>query len=140
MEFRWTRTNACPSRISPIWMTHRCSPASARIAGSTCFRRRRCARSAWASACARFPISRRGKLYSYTFLAQGAPEFESPYFVAYVDMPEGVRVFTQLVDVDPSTIACDMPVELKLTKPKVDRYGRAVGQFKFAPVVESTSR
>jgi uncharacterized OB-fold protein len=83
------------------------------------------------------PISRRGKLYSYTFLAQGAPEFESPYFVAYVDMPEGVRVFTQLVDVDPNAIACDMPVELKLTKPKVDRYGRAVGQFKFAPVMGS---
>jgi uncharacterized OB-fold protein len=42
----------------------------------------------------------------------GRAEFESPYYVAYVEMPEGVRVFTQLLDVDPSTIACDMPVEL----------------------------
>jgi uncharacterized OB-fold protein len=85
------------------------------------------------------PISRRGRLYSYSFVAQGAPEFESPYVVAYVDMPEGVRVFTQLTDVDPNALVCDMPVELRLTEPKVDRYGRAVGQFKFAPVAESTS-
>jgi uncharacterized OB-fold protein len=80
------------------------------------------------------PISRQGKLYSYSFLAQGAPEFESPYYVAYIDMPEGVRIFAQLTDVDPAAIACDMPVELKLATPKTDRYGRAVGQFRFAPV------
>jgi uncharacterized OB-fold protein len=80
------------------------------------------------------PISRRGKLYSYSFLAQGAPEFESPYYVAYVDMPEGVRVFTQLAEVDPATIACDMAVEVKATVPKTDRYGRSVGQFRFVPV------
>ena len=86
------------------------------------------------------PISRRGTLYSYTQLAQGAPEFESPYFIGYVDMPEGVRVFTQLTDVDPATIACDMPVELKASDPKTDRYGRAVGQFKFAPVTEPSRR
>jgi len=85
------------------------------------------------------PISRRGKLYSYSFVVQGVAEFESPYVVCYVDMPEGVRVFTQLADVDPATLACDMPVELKLTAPKVDRYGRAIGRFKFAPVVEGAS-
>jgi uncharacterized OB-fold protein len=83
------------------------------------------------------PISRRGKLYSYSFLAQGAPDFESPYYVAYVDMPEGVRVFTQLADVDPKTLTCDMPVELKATTPKTDRYGRSVGQFRFVPVAGS---
>jgi benzoylsuccinyl-CoA thiolase BbsA subunit len=86
------------------------------------------------------PISRRGTLYSYSLLAQGAPEYESPYYVAYIDMPEGVRVFAQLTDVDPATLACDMPVELKLTAPKTDRYGRAVGEFKFAPVKEAAPR
>jgi uncharacterized OB-fold protein len=83
------------------------------------------------------PISRRGKLYSYSFLAQGAPEYESPYFVAYIDMPEGVRIFAQLANVDPATVACDVPVELTLTEPKTDRYGRVVGQFKFAPVAQA---
>src|SRR5262245_25580040 len=83
-------------------------------------------------------ISRRGQLYSYSLVAQGAPEFEQAYVVAYIDMPEGVRVFTQLIDVDPNTLTCDMLVELRLIAPKLDRYGRPVGQFKFAPVVEPT--
>ena len=86
------------------------------------------------------PISKQGKLYSYSLLAQGAPEFESPYYVAYIDMPEGVRIFAQLADVDPATLACDMPVELRLTTPKTDRYGRKVGQFKFAPVAHRPPR
>ena len=86
------------------------------------------------------PISRRGTLYSYSYLPQGAPEFESPYFIAYVDMPEGVRVFAQLADVDPKTLACGMAVELKPATPKTDRYGRAVGLFAFVPVAQGGSR
>jgi uncharacterized OB-fold protein len=86
------------------------------------------------------PISRRGTLYSYSCLAQGAPEFDSPYVIAYVDMPEGVRVFTQIAAADPKSLVCGMTVELMPARPKTDRYGRAVGQFQFAPVAESTSR
>jgi len=86
------------------------------------------------------PISRRGTLYSYSYLPQGAPEFDSPYFIAYVDMPEGVRVFTRLANVDPKSLACGMAVELMPAKPKIDRYGRVVGQFEFVPVSEGDSR
>jgi uncharacterized OB-fold protein len=86
------------------------------------------------------PISRRGKLYSYTVLQQGPAEFEPPYFIAYIDMPEGVRVFTHLADVKPGVLTCDMPVELRLAEPKLDRYGRAVVQFKFTPVAESEAQ
>jgi uncharacterized OB-fold protein len=84
------------------------------------------------------PMSRRGTLYTYTVLQQGPPEFEPPYIIGYVDMPEGVRVFTQIADVSPDRVVCDMPVELKPVEPKVDRYGRAVVQFKFVPASEGT--
>lgn len=79
------------------------------------------------------PISRRGTLYSYSYLPQGAPGFDSPYVIAYVDMPEGVRIFTQLVCSDPAMLACGMHVELTHAEAKIDRYGRAVGRFAFAP-------
>jgi uncharacterized OB-fold protein len=80
------------------------------------------------------PISRRGKLYSYSYLPQGLPLFDSSYYVAFIDMPEGVRIFAQLADVDPGSLACDMAVELRASEPKTDRFGRAVGRFKFVPV------
>jgi uncharacterized OB-fold protein len=79
------------------------------------------------------PISRRGTLYSFSVLRQAPPEFDPPYLIGYVDMPEGVRIFTQLADVDPDAVTCDMPVELKLVTPKQDRYGRDIVVFKFVP-------
>jgi benzoylsuccinyl-CoA thiolase BbsA subunit len=79
------------------------------------------------------PISRRGKLYSYSVLRQGPPEFEPPYLIGYVDMPEGVRIFTHLADVKPEDVTCDMAVEVVAVPPKRDHFGRAVVAFKFVP-------
>ncbi len=79
----------------------------------------------------RLPLSRQGKLYSFTVLRQAPPGFESPSIIAYVDMPEGVRVFTHL-DMQPGEPRCDMPVKLKVVEPKTDKLGRKVLQFKFA--------
>ena len=79
------------------------------------------------------PLSREGKVYSFTVLRQSPPGFENPSVIAYVDMPEGVRIFTHL-DVEPGGARCDMPVVLRPVEPKTDRYGRKVLQFKFAPL------
>ena len=85
---------------------------------------------------ARLPLSREGKVYSFTVLRQSPPGFENPSVIAYVDMPEGVRIFTHL-DIAPEKAACEMPVVLKPVEPKTDRYGRKVLQFKFAPSEET---
>jgi uncharacterized OB-fold protein len=37
-----------------------------------------------------------GRLYSYSVLHAGPPGWPLPYAVGYVDLPEGVRVFTHL--------------------------------------------
>ena len=42
------------------------------------------------------PLSRRGKLCSYTVVHMPASGFQPPYAVGFVDLPEGVRVFTPL--------------------------------------------
>ena len=77
------------------------------------------------------PLSRDGKVYSFTVLRQAPHGFDSPSIIAYVDMPEGVRVFTHL-DMQPGEPRCEMPVRLKVVEPKTDKLGRKVLQFKFA--------
>jgi len=79
------------------------------------------------------PLSREGMVYSFTVLRQAPPGFESPRIISYVDLPEGVRVFTHL-DMLPEQAKCEMPVRLKAVDPKTDKFGRKVLQFKFAAV------
>ena len=85
---------------------------------------------------ARLPLSREGKVYSFTVLRQSPPGFDNPSVIAYIDMPEGVRIFTHL-EIAPEKAVCEMPVVLKQIVPKTDRYGRKVLQFKFAPIEEA---
>jgi uncharacterized OB-fold protein len=59
--------------------------------------------------------SGRGKVWSWVvFWQRYFPSFEAdiPYNVAYVELEEGPRLMTNLVDVDPAKIYCDMPVEV----------------------------
>ncbi len=59
--------------------------------------------------------SGRGTLYTYAiqYRPQG-PGFEPPYVTAIVQLEEGPRMLTSLVDIepDPANIQCDMPVEV----------------------------
>lgn len=59
-------------------------------------------------------MSGRGSVYSFTITRAGvAPAWREhlPFLVAYVELEEGPIVLTNLVDVDPETVAIDMPVE-----------------------------
>lgn len=42
------------------------------------------------------PLSRRGHVYAAVEVARGPVGFDAPYWVAWVDLPEGVRVYTIL--------------------------------------------
>ncbi len=59
--------------------------------------------------------SGRGTLYTYAIQYRPqAPGFEPPYVTAIVQLEEGPRMMTNLVDVepDPDQITCDMPLEV----------------------------
>jgi uncharacterized OB-fold protein len=77
-------------------------------------------------------LSREGKLYSYTVFHQGVRWIAPGYIAGYVDMPEGVRVFTH-IDAKPEQLACDLPVVLKETPPTHNPEGWDVLTFKFVP-------
>ena len=60
-------------------------------------------------------VSGRGKVYSYAIQYRAFhPGWadDTPYVTALVQLDEGPRMFTRLVDVDPDlrTLRCDMPV------------------------------
>jgi hypothetical protein len=59
--------------------------------------------------------SGRGKVWSWIVMWQRYfPAFESelPYNVAYVELEEGPRLMTNVVDCAPEDLRCDLPVEV----------------------------
>ncbi|MQG20528.1 MAG: Zn-ribbon domain-containing OB-fold protein [SAR202 cluster bacterium] len=59
--------------------------------------------------------SGKGTVYSYTITYQNlSPGFreEVPYVLALVDLAEGVRVMTNIIDCDPKDVSVGMPVEV----------------------------
>ena len=82
-------------------------------------------------------LSRKGKLCSYSIVWQNIPRYKSPYFVAYVDLPEGVRVFTHLADCDPSDLKIGMDVEMAIDFLRKDEDGNDLIGYKFRPILKS---
>jgi len=60
--------------------------------------------------------SGRGRIHSYTVVHRAPPEYreEVPYVVALVELDEGVRMMTRLVDVEPAEVRVDLPVEVAI--------------------------
>ena len=58
--------------------------------------------------------SGKGKLYSFVINHRAAPGFVAPYIIAVVELDEGPRMMSNLVDVepDPAMVRCEMPVEI----------------------------
>ena len=64
-----------------------------------------------------FEASGRGHIYSYTVNRRGQanlPEYRGApeYVVAYVELEEGPRVLTNIVECDPDSVAIGQPVEV----------------------------
>lgn len=58
--------------------------------------------------------SGKGKIYSYSIVHRNPPSSfmdELPLVVAIVELEEGVRMCTNIVDTDFDKLACDVPVE-----------------------------
>jgi len=59
--------------------------------------------------------SGRGTVYSYTVVYNNAPSAfipDIPYVVAVIDLAEGVRMLSNIVECDLDALRCDMPVEV----------------------------
>lgn len=79
-----------------------------------------------------FAASGRATLASYIISERAAPGFEAPYVIAIVELAEGPRMMTNIVDVEPTPerLELDMPLEVRFE----DRGEVAVPVF--APVAK----
>jgi uncharacterized OB-fold protein len=82
--------------------------------------------------------SGRGKVYAFTIVQNNAPSAfteEMPFVIAIVNLEEGVRMMTNLVDCDPAAIYSEMPVVITFEKLNDD-----VTLPKFKPVAGEQGR
>ncbi len=63
-------------------------------------------------------LSGKGSVVSYTVVHEAAKGFQSirPYVLAIVELKEGARVTSQVIDIDPSEMSIGMPVEAAFRK------------------------
>ncbi|MBU1702145.1 MAG: Zn-ribbon domain-containing OB-fold protein [Candidatus Eisenbacteria bacterium] len=59
-----------------------------------------------------------GKVVSYTIIAVGPTGFtdETPYALGIIELPNGVRLMSQIVDVDLDKLSVGMPVRLEFRR------------------------
>lgn len=77
-------------------------------------------------------LSREGTLYSYTTARMPSSHFTPPFSVGFVDMPEGVRVFSPLKEVENRAFKVGMRVKLVIEKLWEEGDKEVVG-YKFVP-------
>lgn len=76
------------------------------------------------------PLSRRGKLYSFSDNYIGQAGMKTPYSFGYIDLPEDLRIFAQL-EGEPGTFSCDEAVELTVGPVRDNRDGVPLISYKF---------
>ena len=79
------------------------------------------------------PLSRRGRLYSYTDIYVGAQGLPTPYMFGYVDLPENLRVFAQL-EGEVGTYRCDEEVELTIGPIRMNNDNLPIISYKFKKI------
>lgn len=82
------------------------------------------------------PLSRRGKLYSFTSLDRRPPGYygEVPYIFGVVELPEGERICTHFTDCNLESLKIGMEMELVLGIVGKDSEGTELLGWKFKPV------
>ena len=80
------------------------------------------------------PLSRRGKLYSYTTVYQKPPDYggDAPYVVGRVQLPEGVFILSQ-IKAEAGDLQVGMEMELLVEPIFTDQNGKEQLAYKFQP-------
>jgi uncharacterized OB-fold protein len=76
-------------------------------------------------------LSTVGTLYSFTTIHTGYPGFPTPYTVGYVDLPEGIRIVTQIETEHPQELDPDMKMKLGVGIIKYDKENTPIYSWKF---------
>ena len=61
-------------------------------------------------------LSSHGKLYSFTIVHMPSEHFEPPYAIGWIELPEGIKVFSQIRGWQEQPLEIDMDMELSVEK------------------------
>lgn len=77
------------------------------------FPRRNCPKC-WTEAVSTFDAQQTGTIYSFTVVRKGKGAFQDagPFVIAYVELADGPRIMTNIVDCDIDALHIGMPVEM----------------------------
>ncbi len=89
----------------------------------------------WSEEMEVIPLSRKGEIYSATDVYVGQPSMKEymPLTVAYIDLPEGIRIFAQL-EGEIGSFQCGDQVELITGPVRNDSGGQPIISYKFRKV------
>jgi uncharacterized OB-fold protein len=82
----------------------------------------------------RVVLSSRGILYTFTITHQGPTGFATPYASGYIDLPEGVRIYSLLTDWNSGKLQPGLEMELVLEKIGEDKERKELIGYKFRPL------
>lgn len=123
-----------PETGEPHLVGHRCDACGAVYLGA----RIACSKCLGRGPFREIALSKRGTVWVWSIVHQSFPGVPVPYVVAVVDLPEGVAVRANLIEVEPTPEALrfGMPVEMVTGVSQQDRQGNDVVAFYFRPVKE----
>ena len=84
-------------------------------------------------------LSRRGKIWSYSTVMLAPPQWYKgpvPFDLGYVELPEGVRIWSRLLGAEAGTFRIGQEVELHIDVMQEDGEGNEILGFCFVPAKE----
>ena len=80
-------------------------------------------------------LSQKGTLYSYTIVHMPSEHFEPPYAIGWIELPEGVKVFSQIRGWQEHTLKTGMGMTLHFEK-LWDEEDKEIIGYVFRPLAE----
>jgi uncharacterized OB-fold protein len=77
-------------------------------------------------------LAKKGKVYTYTIVQMPVSHYKPPFALAWVELPEGVRVFTQLKNWENAKLQIGMDVNLVIDT-LWEEEDKVVYGYKFEP-------
>ena len=84
----------------------------------------------WGEGFEMVPLSRKGTLYSHSYIYVGQPGLKTPYIIGYIDLPENLRIFSML-EGKMESFRCGQEVELTVGPIRMNRDGLPIISYKF---------
>jgi uncharacterized OB-fold protein len=87
------------------------------------------------------PLSGKGTLHTFARSHMGPSGIQAPFTIGFIDLPEGIKLFSLLTDCDPwdQILAVGMEMEMVIETIRQDEEGNEIVGYKFRPSMGKSS-